>query len=56
MVMGHHQAQDDGEVDLRVANGEADTVMRAIVHALHPLHACVHTPTWDNGSSKKGVI
>jgi IS30 family transposase len=27
----------------RVPSGEADTVMRAIVHALHPL-------TWDNGS------
>jgi len=34
----------------RVPNGEADTVMRAIVHALHPLQARVHTLTWDNGS------
>lgn len=34
----------------RVPNGEADTVMRAIVHALHPLEARVHTLTWDNGS------
>lgn len=33
-----------------VPNGEADTVMRAIVHALHPLRARVHTLTWDNGS------
>ena len=34
----------------RVPNGEANTVMRAIVHALHPLQARVHTLTWDNGS------
>ena len=34
----------------RVPNGEADTVMRAVVHALHPLQARVHTLTWDNGS------
>ncbi|MGH8335922.1 MAG: IS30 family transposase [Gammaproteobacteria bacterium] len=34
----------------RVPNGEADTVMRAIVAALHPLEARVHTLTWDNGS------
>jgi IS30 family transposase len=34
----------------RVPNGEADTVMRAIVHALQPLQARVHTLTWDNGS------
>ena len=34
----------------RVPNGEADTVMRAIVHALHPVQARVHTLTWDNGS------
>ncbi len=33
-----------------VPNGEADTVMRAIVHALHALQARVHTLTWDNGS------
>jgi len=33
-----------------VPNGEADTVMRAIIHALHPLRARVHTLTWDNGS------
>ena len=34
----------------QVPNGEADTVMRAIVGALHPLQARVHTLTWDNGS------
>ena len=34
----------------KVANGEADTVMRAILGALHPLNARVHTLTWDNGS------
>lgn len=34
----------------KVANGEADTVMRAIVSTLHPLRARVHTLTWDNGS------
>ena len=34
----------------RVPNGEADTVMRAVVHALHPLQTRVHTLTWDNGS------
>lgn len=34
----------------KVANGEADTVMRGILSALHPLHARVHTLTWDNGS------
>lgn len=34
----------------RVPNGEADTVMRAIVHALHLLQTRVHTLTWDNGS------
>jgi IS30 family transposase len=33
-----------------VPNGEADTVMRAIVHALHPQQARVHTLTWDDGS------
>jgi IS30 family transposase len=33
-----------------VPNGEADTVMRAVVHALHFLRARVHTLTWDNGS------
>ncbi len=33
-----------------VPNGEADTVMRAIVHAMHPLQSRVHTLTWDNGS------
>ena len=31
-------------------NGEADTVRRAFVHALHPLQARVHTLTWDYGS------
>ena len=34
----------------RVPNGEAATGMCAIVHALHPLRARVHTLTWDNGS------
>jgi IS30 family transposase len=34
----------------RVPNGEASTVMRAIIHALHPLLTRVHTLTWDNGS------
>jgi IS30 family transposase len=34
----------------RVANGEADTVMRAVVAALAPLAKRVHTLTWDNGS------
>jgi hypothetical protein len=32
---------------LRVANGEADTVTRAVVRALHTL-------TWDNGSEFAG--
>jgi len=34
----------------RVRNGEVVTVMRAIVSALHPLQARVHTLTWDNCS------
>ncbi|CAM5272424.1 IS30 family transposase [Rhodanobacter lindaniclasticus] len=34
----------------RVANGEADTVMRAVVAVLAPIAARVHTLTWDNGS------
>jgi len=34
----------------RVTNGEAEPTMRAIVHALYPLRARVHTLTWDNGS------
>lgn len=34
----------------RVASGEADPTLRAIVHALHPLRERVHTLTWDNGS------
>lgn len=34
----------------RVADGRADTVARAIVHALHPLRSRVHTLTLDNGS------
>jgi IS30 family transposase len=33
-----------------VLNGEPDTVMRAVVHALHFLRARVHTLTWGNGS------
>ena len=34
----------------RVENGSADATMRAIVHALYPVGARVHTLTWDNGS------
>lgn len=34
----------------RVANGEASTIMRAVIEALHPLGRRVHTITWDNGS------
>lgn len=34
----------------RVANGEAESTMRAILHALYPVCARVHTLTWDNGS------
>jgi IS30 family transposase len=34
----------------RVANGEANTVLHAIVHALYPVRARVRTLTWDNGS------
>ncbi|MHB1272381.1 MAG: IS30 family transposase [Rhodanobacter sp.] len=34
----------------RVPNSKADTIMRVIVHTLHPLQARVHTLTWDNGS------
>lgn len=34
----------------RVANGTARTTALAVVHALHPLRARVHTFTWDNGS------
>jgi hypothetical protein len=34
----------------RVANGESDPTMRAILHALYPVSARVHTLTWDNGS------
>lgn len=34
----------------RMLNGKADTVMRAVVYALHPLQTRVHTLTWDNGS------
>ena len=34
----------------RVASGEADPTMRAILHALYPVCARVHTLTWDNGS------
>jgi IS30 family transposase len=34
----------------RVPNGEAVTVARAIIDALHPLCSRVHTMTWDNGS------
>src|SRR3546814_12003227 len=33
----------------RVPNGEARTVARAVIHALHPLAARVHTVTWANG-------
>lgn len=34
----------------RVANGEADTVMRVVVNLLTPVKRRVHTITWDNGS------
>lgn len=34
----------------RVANGEAASTLQAILHALHPVRARVHTLTWDNGS------
>jgi IS30 family transposase len=34
----------------KVPNGESDCVMRAILSAIYPLHAHVHTLTWDNGS------
>lgn len=34
----------------RVHDGRADTVARAIIHALHPLRSHVHTLTLDNGS------
>lgn len=34
----------------RVANDEADTVMRAVVNLLAPVKRKVHTITWDNGS------
>ena len=34
----------------RVANGEATSTMRAILHALYPFGSRVHTLTWDNGS------
>jgi hypothetical protein len=34
----------------RVASGEADPSHCAILKALHPIKACVHTLTWDNGS------
>ncbi|MGB4860055.1 MAG: IS30 family transposase [Dokdonella sp.] len=33
-----------------VADGTAHTALHAIVQALHPLRARVHTLTWDNGS------
>lgn len=34
----------------RVASGTADPTIRALVHALHPVCARVHTLTRDNGS------
>lgn len=34
----------------KVRNGEANTVMRAILSVMYPLHARVHTLTSDNGS------
>lgn len=34
----------------RVTDGKTDTVMRAVIHALHPLRARVHPLTKDNGS------
>jgi IS30 family transposase len=33
-----------------VANGEAASTLRAVVHALYPISLRVHTLTWDNGS------
>jgi IS30 family transposase len=33
----------------RVANGESDPTMRAILHALYPVSARVHTLNWDIG-------
>lgn len=42
----------------RVPDGEADTVMRAIIHASHPLEARMHAVTWDNRSefAEHGII
>lgn len=42
----------------RVAEGTADTVARAVIHALYPLGRRVHTVTWDNGSefAEHGLI
>lgn len=34
----------------RIATGEADPTMRAVIQSLHALAARVHTITWDNGS------
>lgn len=34
----------------RIATGEADPTMRAVIHSLHPLAVRGHTITWDNGS------
>ncbi len=34
----------------RAADGTADTVAGAVIHALYPLRRRVHTVTWDNGS------
>lgn len=34
----------------RVFNGRAQRVVWAILHAVHPVHARVHTLTWDNDS------
>lgn len=38
----------------RVASGEADPTRGAILKALHPIKARVHTLTWDNGSEFAG--
>jgi IS30 family transposase len=38
----------------KAPDGESETVMRAILSAMYPLHARVHTLTWDNGSEFAG--
>ncbi|GAB2591671.1 IS30 family transposase [Dyella jejuensis] len=34
----------------RIAKGEADPTLRAVIQSLHPLAARAQTLTWDNGS------